>query len=129
MNRIKAKVKSISTLKNLNIIEFDFYNEPLFMMSLEVDDIKLNSEMILGIKPTHIAIAKDFSVNLSFLNQIKVSVVNIEVGQLLTSIKGAVNGVILEAVITTKSYHRLSVDIGDGIVMLIPESELYIYKK
>ncbi len=127
MNHIKAKVKAVSATKQLHIVEFAFADEPLYMMGLELDErLGKESEVILGIKPTHVLLSCSFNIDVSCLNQLRVSVVSIEVGELLCSVKGAVNGVIIEAVTTAKAYYRMNFGVGDSIVMFLPSSELYI---
>ena len=67
MSQIKSTITQIDHIDNLNIVTFDFYGHSLKMMSLELsDDIKVGKEVRLGIKPTHIAIAKDFSGVVSY---------------------------------------------------------------
>jgi len=127
MNKIKAKIKNISSKENLNFIETDFNGETLFFLSLEINDnIKKNNIVTLAIKPTNIAISKDFDINLSFLNQIKVSILNIEVGDILTVVGGAINGVIIESIITTKAFYRIDIKVGDSVIFLLPASEIFI---
>ena len=127
MNLIKATLKSIAHNENVHITEFSFDGERLYMMALELpDDLRIGQSVTLGIKPTHIAVAKDFDIATSFDNQLKVSVVGIDVGELLVNVKAAIGGVILEAIITHKSYLRMNFQVGDSIVMLLPASELSI---
>jgi molybdopterin-binding protein len=127
MNKIKAKIKTISTKENLSFIEADFSGEPIYLLSLELSkDIKINNTTWLGIKHTNIAISKDFNINSSFLNQLKVSIVNIEEGDILTVVLGAINGVILESVISTKAYYRLDIKVGDSVIFLLPALEIFI---
>jgi len=127
MNSIKVKVKSVISKDSLHIVEFSFHDEPLYMMSLELHSpLYKEDELFLGIKPTHIALAKKFDVDLSFLNQMKVSIVSIEVGELVCVVKGAINGIILESIISSKAYHRMNFQVGDSLIMLLPASELFI---
>jgi molybdopterin-binding protein len=127
MNTIKARIKSLQTKDSLTIVTCTFYDEPLYMMALQLpQNLQKDSEVILGIKPTHVAVAKDFNIATSFLNQLRVSIVSVEVGELLSIVKGVSNGVIIEAVISTKAYYRLNLHVGDSAVMFLPASELSI---
>ena len=67
-------------------------------------------------------------MKLSFLNQLKSSVVSIEEGEILSAIRCALNGNILESVITTKALQRLSFHVGDSVIMFLPSNELSIYE-
>jgi len=127
MNRLKVTLKHIFSKDSLHIVEFSFCDEPLYMMSLELNqNIVVGAQVEIGIKPTHVAIMEEFSVRNSFVNQVRVSIVNIEYGELLCSIKGALNGEILEAVITTKACDRLQLGVGESVVMVLPASEIAI---
>ena len=127
MNLFKTNIKHISSKDNLNILEASFCGETLYMLSLELPQTLSKGDSItLGIKPINIAISKDFHVDTSFLNQIKVSVIAIDIGELLTSVQGVVEGVIIESVITTKAYNRIALNVGDSAVMLLPAGELYL---
>ncbi len=129
MNLIKATLKNIAHKEDLHILEFSFDGERLYMMALELpQNLQTAQSVLLGIKPTHIALSKDFDVSTSFDNQLKASVVSIEIGELLVNVKAAVGGAILEAVITLKSYMRMNFQVGDFIVLLLPASELSIIK-
>jgi molybdopterin-binding protein len=127
MNKFKAQIKRISTKDSLNIVEFNFADEHIYMMSLELKEDILNEKNVyLGIKPMNVAIAKKFDVGMSFLNQLKVSIVNIDEGELLCSVKGAIDGTIIESVITKKAFLRMNLQVGDSVVMLLPASEIFI---
>ena len=127
MNKIKAVVKNVTTKENVNMAELLFDRETLYMLSLELPlNFENGSFVTLGIKPVNIAISKDFHVDMSFLNQLKVSVIAIETGEILTSVQGVINGVILESVITTKAFYRMEIGVGDSVIMLLPASELFL---
>ncbi len=127
MNLIKATLKSIVQKESLHIVEFAFDGERLYMMTLELpDSLRIGQSVTIGIKPTHVAIAKDFEIDTSFDNQLKVAVVGIDMGELLVSVKAAVGGVILESIITLKAYLRMNFKVGDSIIMLLPVNELSI---
>ena len=56
-----ARVKEIRTKDRLNIVEFDFNNITLKMMSLELNkDITIGKKVELVVKPTNIIISKNF---------------------------------------------------------------------
>ena len=60
MNRLDARVKSIRSMENLSIVSFSFYNQTLQMMSLGLSsEVKEGSLVVLNVKATSIALAKD----------------------------------------------------------------------
>jgi len=129
MSQIRAIITDIDTVDNLNIVKFDFSGQPLKMISLGLsDDISVGKEVILGVKPTHIAIGKDFSGLLSYSNQIKSTIISCKHGKLLSSIKLSVQDIILESIMTLESALSMELEIGDEVTVMIKASELSILK-
>jgi len=129
MSQIKAIITQIETVDNLNIVKFDFCGHGLKMMSLGLSsEISVGKEVILSIKPTHIAIGKDFSGLVSYSNQIKAKITSCENGKLLSSIKLSVEDVVLESIITVESTLRMDLKVDDDVTMMIKASELSILK-
>lgn len=126
INNLEAKVISIQSVEDLNIVKFEFENHILSMMSLGLKDTKINSRVILSANPSHIAIAKDFSGLLSYSNQIKSKITHIEMGELLCSIELEIGKHKLNSLITASSAQRLDLKINDEVLALIKASELSI---
>ncbi len=99
------------------------------MMSLELkDEVKVGKRVILGIKPTTVAIAKDFSGDISYSNQIESTIQSIEIGKLLCSIKLISKETTFESIITSKSAKRLDLKENDNVTAFIKASEISISK-
>ena len=82
-----ARVKDIKTIDSLNIVEFDFNNITLKMMSLELHkEVKLESKVKLLVKPSNVIISKNYIEDISLSNQTLAKIVAIENGELLSSI-------------------------------------------
>ncbi len=129
MSNIEARIKDIQTVDSLNIVTFDFEGNNLSMMSLELkDEVQVGKKVLLGTKPTAVAIAKEFSGDISYSNQIKANIEAIEIGQLLCSIKLCTSSTSFESIITAKSAKRLNLKQGDEVTALIKASELSISK-
>lgn len=127
MSRIIALITHIETVDNLNIVKFDFKGQPLKMMSLGLsDDIAVGKEVVLGVKPTHIAIGKDLSGLLSYSNQMTSKIISCDHGKLLSSIKLSVKGIVLESIITLDSALEMNLKVEDEVTMMIKASELSI---
>ena len=124
---IKAKIKSIENVDSLNIVKFDFYDTTLTMMSLDLnDEIKVGKTVKLAVKPTQIAIAKNFNGELSYSNQLKSTIISIENGQLLSSIKLKYFDTTIESIITASSSKRMALHVEDEVTVLIKANELSI---
>ena len=127
MNTFNAEVKQIKSVENLNIVKFDFDGITLSMMSLELNDkIKVGTKVKLSTKPTHVAIAKKFSGEVSYSNQLHVKIIHVENGELLSSIKMQINDTVLESIITKDSSDRMNLNVGDEVTAFIKANELSI---
>lgn len=127
LNNIKAVVKQIHHVDGLNIVEFDFNSITLSMMSLELNsNIKVGTTVILGAKPSHITIAKNYDIEISYSNRIKTKIINIIEGKLLSSVVMICNDTKIESLITKKTRIKMDLKIEDEVVTLIKSSELFI---
>jgi len=127
MSSLVATVKTIKKCDSLHIVEFECNSQTLSMMSLDIDsDIKEKSRVKLVIKPSHVAIAKNFSGDVSYSNILKTTIVSCENGQLLSSVKLKYFDTTLESIITVSSSKRMDLKVGDEVLAFIKASELSI---
>ena len=127
MSTLKAKITDIQGVDNLHVVKFDFFGHSLSMMSLELkNNVQVGSNVVLKTKATSIAIAKDFSGELSYANKLKSKIVAIQNGELLSSIKLQTNDAILESIITKDSSISMNLNIGDDVIALIKANEISI---
>ena len=127
MNRLEAIVTKIEGEQNLHIIGFDFQGIRLSMMGLDLPlGLEVGSKVVLGAKPSHIALAKNLSGELSYSNQIRASIASIEEGRLLCSIVLHVKGITLQSFITQTSFKRIGLHVNDEVTLLIKASELFV---
>ena len=124
-----ARVKDIKTIDSLNIVELDFTNITLKMMSLELHkEVKLESKVKLLVKPSNVIISKNYIEDISLSNQTLAKIVAIENGELLSSISLKIGDTTFESIITKESSQRLDLQKGDIINILIKASDLSIYR-
>jgi len=127
MNRFNATVTKIQTQENLNIVNFEFASHKLSMMSLGLDEsLKPSSLVELSVKPTHIALAKEFVGVVSYSNQLDAKIIEVENGELLSNIKLSVGDAKFESVITKDSSTRMNLKTGDMVKIFIKASDLSI---
>ena len=127
MNRLEAVVSKIEGEQNLHIISFDFCGISLSMMGLDLPfGLEVGSKVVLGAKPSHIALAKNLSGELSYSNQLPAHIVRIEEGKLLCSIVLHVKNIALQSFITRHSYNRMALHVNDEVTLLIKASELFV---
>lgn len=124
-----ARVKDIKTIDSLNIVEFDFNNITLKMMSLELHkEVKLESKVKLLVKPSNVIISKNYIEDISLSNQTLAKIVAIENGELLSSISLEIGDTTFESIITKESSKRLDLQEGNIVNILIKASDLSIYR-
>ena len=127
MSQFVATIKKITSVDNLNIVEFEFNGLTLKMMSLDLnDDVKIGKKVKLSVKPSNISIAKNLSGEISLSNKIVATIQSLENGQLLTSVILKINDTILESIITVDSSKRMNLQIGEVVTILIKASNLSI---
>jgi molybdopterin-binding protein len=82
--------------------------------------------VILPIKSTYIALAKQLKGEVSYTNLIPATIREIKQGRLLSSIALDAEGYRLESIITRGSAERMQLQAGEAVTMLIKASELSI---
>ncbi len=127
MNRLKAKVTDIKENQNLHIVKFDSGGAELAMMSLELpENVRVGANVILGFKPSHLSLAKNFSGSVSFSNRIATKIVSIDKGELLAVVKLSGECGRMESLITMNSAKKMGLNVGDEVTAFIKASELSI---
>lgn len=127
MSQMVATVKSIENLEQLNIVEFEFKGHVLKMMSLDLNsNIRIGKKVLLSVKPTNIALAKDLAGEISFSNQMEATIQTLTHGKLLSSVGLTINNIVFESIITLSSAKRMNLRINDKVIMLIKASDLFI---
>lgn len=126
MNYIDAVVRGFENSGSLHIVEFETQGVNLYMMSLELPDIKEGLHVRLAIKPMSIAIAKRFSGSFSISNKLFATIKKIHLGDLLCSIKLDFKGIELEAVMTKRAIKDMHLRVDDTVVLFIKASDVSI---
>ncbi len=127
MSNIIATVSKIQNCDSLNIVNFDFNGTPLSMMSLELNEkIQIGTKVKLNCKSSHIAIAKNFSGEVSYSNRLDCEIVSLENGELLCCIHLKIFDTVLESIITVNSSKKMDLKVGDKVTAFIKASELSI---
>lgn len=129
INKIEAIVTSMQKSDILNITSFSFQNFSLAMMSLELENINVGDRVLLSVKPTAVAIAKEINGLLSYSNQLQGVIIFIDYGKLLTDIHVLVKDTTINAIITTNSAKRMNLKQDDEVTCLIKASDLSLYEK
>ncbi len=127
MSSLIATVTQIENCDSLHIVKFDCNSQTLSMMSLDLTDaIQVGTKVKLVIKPSHIAIAKNFSGEVSYSNKLETTIMSCTNGQLLSSVKLDFFDTTLESIITVNSSQKMDLKIGDKVTAFIKASEISI---
>lgn len=127
VNSIKAKVKKINNHDEINVIEFDFDGTTLYMMGLELPfGIEIGTNVILGVKPSHVTIAKSYNLEISYSNRLKTNIIDIQEGELLCNVILSCENARIESLITKRTKTNMHLKVGDRVTCLIKSSEIFI---
>ena len=127
MSNIIGTVSKIQNCDSLNIVNFDFNGTPLSMMSLELNaNIQIGTKVKLNCKSSHIAIAKNFSGEVSYSNRLDCEIVSLVNGELLCCLHLKIFDTVLESIITVNSSKKMDLKVGDNVTAFIKASELSI---
>ena len=130
MNRINAIITAIESFENITIVNFEAAGQPMRMMALELNkSLVVGSKVTLGVKASHIALAKELKGRLSISNQLSATIENVTNGKLLSSIKLSFGDHLLESIITRISAEEMDLRIGEKVIALIKSSELSILEE
>ncbi len=130
MNRIPATITDIKAHDGITVISFAAMGQPMRMMALEIDStLEVGSQVLLGVKASNIALAKNPVGPMSISNRLDAAIEHISNGKLLSSVKFRLGDTLIESIITLDSSHRMNLQRGDSIVALIKSSELSILEK
>ena len=127
MNQIAATITDIQSVDAITIVSFEAAGQAMRMMALELNDtLGVGSKVILGVKATNIALAKERVETISISNQLEVTIEGINMGALLCSVTFNFSDQLWESIITRESALTMQLDVGDKIVALVKSSELSI---
>jgi molybdopterin-binding protein len=127
MNQIKASITAIESFEDINVVSFSVGTHSMKMMSLQLDNsLHVGSNVILTAKATHISLAKNLSGELSISNILHVRLIEVNNGEVLSSIKFDFEGVLFESIITKASSIAMNLKEDDEIIALIKSSELSV---
>ncbi len=129
MNRFYAKITGIQNSGNLHLVTLDFSGTVLKMISLDLPQKVCEGAVAeLSVKPSHVAIAKDFSGEVSYSNRIPARIEGIERGELLSIVTLDAGEESFESLITTGSLLRMELKPRQSVKVMIKASELSLVR-
>lgn len=129
MNHITAVVTQIAKESRITLVSYDANGMSLRSMGLGMNlPVQVGSHVVLGVKATHVAIAKQFEGEISFSNCLKADVQAIELGELLCNVTLRVGQSEIESIFTRETCERMRLREGDQVVALMKASDLSLLK-
>ena len=124
---IKAKISVIEQNDGVSVFEFSAENLSLKMLSLEnLQNLKIGDEVRLSFKSSDVFVATSALLNCSVSNEIKAQILDIEQGQITSSLHLNAGKFEFESIISTASLKRLNLAPGDQIYAYVKATSLYI---
>ncbi|WP_201353528.1 TOBE domain-containing protein [Hydrogenimonas urashimensis] len=129
MNRIHARVLQAHLHEGVSCVTFDASGERLTMIALELPEgIEPGREVELGVKATHVALAKELHPDVAISNQIPVTVEKVTEGTLLVSLRVRFADTTIESIVPKSALTDPAYATGDTAFALFQASELSILK-
>jgi len=127
VNQLKATITQIESCDNLNLVTLSCGEQSIKILTLELNPkLKVGSSVKLSVKSTDIAIAKNCNGMLSYTNQLKAKITQLNNGKLLSSIRVDIEGFGLESVIMLESCLKMGLKVGDEVVVLLNSNSVSI---
>jgi molybdate transport system regulatory protein len=133
MNHLNAVIKSVETEDNISLVIVEAAD--ILFSTLVIDTpatsayLKEGNEIIMVFKETAMSIAKDLSGGLSIRNRFPATVTDVTCGKVLTSVSLNCKGIMLMAIITTRSANELAIKAGDTVEGLVKTNDISLLQK
>lgn len=125
MGNFIAEITEIESIHTLHRVELLCKEHTLSMISLELTPhIQVGTKVQLYVKSTNIIISREKNNNISIANQLETTILSINYGDILTTLKLNFSGIILESMITTKQAKKLNLKENGMVYAFINESDL-----
>ncbi|GEM_PF-1989611 len=128
MNQLLATICQIEESGRLHLVRLDLAGERLWMVTLELArGVVEGSQVRLAVNSSHIAIVKGSIGALSHANQLPATIIELEVGLLLSRVRMRLaSGLMFESLLTQRSVEAMELVVGDQVRLCIDACELSI---
>ena len=127
MNRIPAQIGEIHEHEGVSSVFFEAHGQNLAMIALELPEgTAPGRKVVLGIKATHITLAKTPLPQAAIANQIPVTVERVNEGEILVSFLLRFGDTALESIVLKQALPEPPFREGEEAVALFQASELSI---
>lgn len=130
MNTLSGHIATIEIHGSIAIIDVavggNHFTATLLGNSEQLTAWKIGQAARLLFKETEVALAKNLSGQISMRNRMPGTVIALEVGQVLTRVVFDMQGVCINAVITSRSARGLQIAVGDAVEGLVKSNEMSV---
>ncbi|MDD5212419.1 MAG: hypothetical protein PHV62_08375 [Sulfuricurvum sp.] len=129
MNILPATITDVTTSEHISSISVAVGEDTFYLLLAETSnrDELLNTSTTLAFKETEVILQKS-SLQVSSANTQKGIIEAIESGIVLTSITLTYHEISIGSLITTNTYKRLELTIGDEVVWMVQPSEISLLR-
>lgn len=125
MSNFIAEITEIESIQTLHRVQLLCKRHTLSMISLELTPhIQVGTQVQLYVKSTNIIISREKNNDISIANQLETTILSINYGSVLTTLKLDFSGIVLESMITTKQAKKLNLQEKGMVYAFINESDL-----
>ncbi len=131
MNRVPAEIVNIVTADAISLVDLVAFGDTFSCVLIETPEtapyLRIGNRVSLIFKETEIAIAKNFSGQISLRNRFAATIRAIENGVVLSKITMDFHGITIVSIITARSATTLHLQPGDAVTGLVKANEIAIF--
>ena len=131
MNRVPAEINNIETADAISLVDLVAFGDTFSCVLIETPEtapyLRIGNRVSLVFKETEIAIAKNFSGQISLRNRFAATIRAIENGVVLSKITMDFHGISIISIITARSAATLNLQPGDAVTGLVKANEIAIF--
>ena len=131
MNRVPAEIINIETADAISLVDLVAFGDTFSCVLIETPEtapyLRIGNRVSLVFKETEIAIAKNFSGQISLRNRFAATIRAIENGVVLSKITMDFHGISIISIITARSAATLNLQPGDAVTGLVKANEIAIF--
>ena len=132
MNKLTGTITNIQTAGAIMLVDINVDGQKFSALLIESAIhpvwIKVDNSVDLVFKETEVSLAKGLSGQISLRNRMKCTVLNVERGELLSTVRMQFGKYTVTSAVTSRAIDSLQVTIGDEIEALIKANEISLMK-
>ena len=130
MNEIKGVIKEIDSYEGISIVTIGSKKNIFKSIILEdpssMDYLKIGNPVKVLFKETEVIIVKADEYKISLRNRLKCTIISIDKGVLLSTLKLDFNDGVIHSIITSEAVEKLRLKPGDAVTAMIKTNEIMI---